>query len=56
MSAQDVTSDYEILKQHGHTPAKAAEIVLDIKRGNSYAIKWMAGLRALLAETVQRSA
>ena len=35
-------SDYEILKAYGHSPAKAAEIVLDAKRGDAWAIRWIA--------------
>lgn len=38
-------SDYEILKQAGHSPFKAAEIVLDAKRGDQYAITWLKTLR-----------
>lgn len=31
---------YEALKRQGHSPAKAIEIVLDAKRGNSHALNW----------------
>jgi hypothetical protein len=34
-------SNYEALKKAGHSPDKAAEIVLDAKRGHSYAIEWI---------------
>ena len=32
---------YEALKGAGHSPAKAAEIVLDAKRGDQYAVAWI---------------
>ncbi len=32
---------YQLLKSQGHSPAKAAEIVLDAKRGNPYALRWI---------------
>jgi hypothetical protein len=38
-------SDYEALKSFGHSPVKAAEIVLDAKRGNEYARRWIALVR-----------
>jgi hypothetical protein len=31
---------YERLKRAGHSPSKAAEIALDIKRGDPWAAKW----------------
>lgn len=34
-------SDYEVLKQAGHSTAKAAEIALDAKRGDKTAQKWV---------------
>lgn len=34
-------SDYELLKRAGHSPAKAAEIVLDAKRGDKHATAWL---------------
>lgn len=34
----DTSSDYEALKAYGFSPAKAAEIVLDAKRGDRHAI------------------
>ena len=33
--------DYELLKRHGHSAVKAAEIVLDVKRGDTYALMWL---------------
>lgn len=39
-------TDYDILKRAGHSPAKAAEIALDIKRGCIYAIKWVSVIKA----------
>jgi hypothetical protein len=41
-------SDYEALKRYGHGAAKAAEIALDAKRGDAWAVKWVAAIRALL--------
>jgi hypothetical protein len=38
-------TDYQALKRAGHTPAKAAEIFLDAKRGDEYAINWIATIR-----------
>lgn len=35
-------SVYEALKAHGHSAAKAAEIMLDAKRGDEYARQWIA--------------
>lgn len=40
-------SDYEVLKAAGHSPAKAAEIVLDAKRGDRWAIAWIATCRSV---------
>jgi len=37
------------MKRAGHTPAKAAEIALDAKRGDEYAIKWIAITRMAVA-------
>jgi hypothetical protein len=34
-------TDYEVLKQAGHPAAKAAEIVLDAKRGDPFARQWI---------------
>jgi len=31
---------YQLLKQAGHSPAKAAEIALDAKRGDAFALHW----------------
>lgn len=39
-------SDYDLLKSHGHSAAKAAEICLDAKRGDKHARQWIAVLRA----------
>jgi hypothetical protein len=38
-------SDYEALKAHGHSPAKAAEIILDAKRGDLFSRKWIEFVR-----------
>lgn len=40
-------SDYDLLKAFGFSPAKAAEIVLDAKRGDAYAASWIATVRIL---------
>lgn len=32
---------YAMLKRAGHTPAKAAEIVLDASRGDRHALRWV---------------
>lgn len=37
---------YELLKLWGHSPAKAAEIVLDAKRGDRHALQWVRIARA----------
>lgn len=47
-------SDYEILKAMGHTPAKAAEIALDAKRGDEYAVQWVTAARQIVAEQRKR--
>ena len=38
------TGAYEALKRAGHSPAKAAEIMLDAKRGDNYARRWIAAV------------
>lgn len=43
-------SDYEVLKAMGHTPAKAAEIALDAKRGDEYAVAWIEAARQMATE------
>ena len=42
-------SDYEALKACGHSPAKAAEIVLDAGRGDRYALAWITAVRRSIA-------
>ncbi len=32
---------YRLLKRQGHDPAKAAEIILDAKRGDKHARRWI---------------
>jgi hypothetical protein len=39
-------TDYEILKHYGHSPAKAAEIALDAKRGDKHALAWLEAVRS----------
>lgn len=41
-------SDYAALKAYGHSPAKAAEIVLDAKRGDFFSRGWIAVVRKAL--------
>ena len=41
---------YAALKAAGHSAAKAAEIVLDAKRGDKYARDWIARAAILKAE------
>ena len=38
---------YTMLKQHGHTAAKALEIVLSATRGDCFALKWIRTMRQL---------
>jgi hypothetical protein len=45
LEALAVRSDYDALKAYGHSPAKAAEIVLDASRGNERAANWIAIVR-----------
>lgn len=53
---------YNLLKQAGHSPYKALEIVLDAIRGNRYALMWIRivrnskrnrVLKAMFAEVAQ---
>lgn len=39
-------TDYDLLKAEGHSPAKAAEIVLDARRGDKWALFWVRNARA----------
>lgn len=39
-------SNYEMLKRYGHSPMKAAEIVLDAGRGDQRALAWLAIARS----------
>ena len=48
ITAEIVMTPYDALKAYGHSPAKAAEIALDAKRGDTYALQWLdAATRAL---------
>jgi len=38
-------TDYEVLKAAGHSAFKAGEMLLDAKRGDPIAIKWIAECR-----------
>jgi hypothetical protein len=42
-------SDYAALKAYGHSPAKAAEIVLDASRGDCFCERYVAFVRGSLA-------
>lgn len=37
---------YTMLKGAGHAPSKAIEIIIDARRGDRFAIKWIRTLRA----------
>jgi hypothetical protein len=39
-------TDYELLKRFGFSPAKAAEILLDVKRGDTLAFMWLSLARS----------
>lgn len=39
---------YRALKLAGHPPAKATEIILDAKRGDTQAIQWIKAIKALV--------
>lgn len=32
---------YKLLKNAGHSPAKAIEIIIDASRGNEWAMEWL---------------
>lgn len=49
-------SDYELLKAAGHSPAKAAEIVLDAGRGDPHSQQWIELIRAPATLASVRSA
>jgi hypothetical protein len=36
---------YALLRQRGHSAAKAAEIVLDARRGDAWSRKWIGAMR-----------
>jgi hypothetical protein len=40
-------SIYGMLKRSGHSPLKAAQIILDATRGDELAVAWIKGLRKL---------
>lgn len=35
---------YARLKAAGHSPMKAAEIVIDVRRGHCHALRWIAAI------------
>ena len=49
MNEQD-KSDYAALKAHGLSPQKAAEVILDNKRGDTFAHMWLQIARAAAEE------
>lgn len=50
ISARDrLPTDYDLLKDYGHSPAKAAEIVLDAKRGDFFSTSYVTFVRARAA-------
>jgi hypothetical protein len=51
---QATVSDYDALKAYGHSPAKAAEIVLDAKRGDFFSRGWIAVVRQARGEQPAR--
>ena len=44
-------TEYEALKALGHSPAKAAEIVLDASRGDELSIHWIASAQGIAARS-----
>ncbi len=42
---------YKLLRNSGHSPIKAAEIMLDAARGNSWAMDWVKTLFRLRHST-----
>lgn len=42
---------YNMLKRAGHSPSKAAEILLDASRGDELALTWIRGVAAMLEDT-----
>jgi len=43
------TTEYEILKAVGHSPQKAAEIILDAKRGDIFSINYIEACKQKIA-------
>lgn len=41
-----MNDDYEMLKSFGFSPAKASEVLLDVKRGDTTAFMWLQVARA----------
>jgi hypothetical protein len=50
MTRTSSPNDYEALKAFGHSPAKAAEIILDAKRGDFFSRGWITIVREALAK------
>lgn len=46
-------SDYEALKKFGFSPAKAAEILLDVKRCDTVAFMWLQLARSDLTSAIR---
>lgn len=36
---------YAMLKWHGHSPVTALQVIVEAKRGNTYALDWIRVLR-----------
>jgi hypothetical protein len=47
-------SPYEALKAYGHSPAKAAEIVLDANRGDWFSQRWINFATAQVGRNAKR--
>lgn len=51
-----MTTDYEALKAYGHSPSKAAEIVLDASRGDDFCRRYIAMVQhSALAAAARRA-
>jgi hypothetical protein len=51
-----MNSPYDDLKAAGHSPQKAAEIAIDVQRGDTYAIGWLSLCRASLPKRIDEIA
>lgn len=53
MSYESWKQNYELLKQAGHSPAKAGEIAVDANRGDKYALQWIEAVKIRTKDEVQ---